>query len=98
MMIISVVVFMTRRLLQRRRAVHPYPTYPTARTSKKFAPQSRRAESGHVRAVSGVNLTSGGRPAFQCSHPTPLQSLSPRTEIIPQPNVLRRAAPPSPAA
>ena len=94
MMIISVVVFMTRRLLQRRRAVHPYPTYPTARTSKN----SRRAESGHVRAVSGVNLTSGGRPAFQCSHPTPLQSLSPRTEIIPQPNVLRRAAPPSPAA
>ena len=29
MMIISVVVFMARRLLQRRRTVHPYPTNPT---------------------------------------------------------------------
>lgn len=51
MMMISVVVFIARRLLQRRHAVHAYPTELTVRPSKPLRRNRPMLNPGMLRVV-----------------------------------------------
>ena len=67
MMIISVVVFMARRLLQRRQAVHAYPTELTVRPSKPSRRNRPGLNPGMPRVVRGVNLSREAAKRAQAS-------------------------------